>query len=90
MYLHKQMLTGQPSRGSSQYVFKLKISESENFIFYLLIYVLLFRATLTAYGNSEARGLIRATATGPLYSHSNARSELYLQPTAQLRATPDT
>ena len=90
MYLHKQMLTGQPLRGSSQYVFKLKISEPENFIFYLFICVLLFRATPTAYGSSKARGLIRATATGLHYSHSNARSELYLQPTEQLRATPDT
>ena len=41
-----------------------------------------------AYGGSQARGLIRATAAG-LTPHSNDRSETCLQPTPQLRATPD-
>ena len=34
----------------------------------------LFRATPEAYGGSQARGLIGATATGLRHSHSNARS----------------
>ena len=56
-----------------------------------------------AYGGSQARGLFRAVATGLHqshsnegsncvcdlhHSHSNARSELHLRPTPQLRATP--
>ena len=42
-----------------------------------------------AYGGSQARGLIGAVAAGLHQSHSNARSELHLQPTPQLMATPD-
>ena len=44
----------------------------------------LFRAAPGAYGNSQARGRIRAAAA----SHSHMRFELCLQPTAQLTATP--
>ena len=40
-----------------------------------------------AYTGSQARGLIGTEATGLRYSHSNARSELPLQPTSQLIAT---
>ena len=47
----------------------------------------LFRAAPRAYGGSQARGRIAATATG--LGHSNARSELHLRPTPQLIATLD-
>ena len=47
-----------------------------------------FRAAPTAYGGSQARGLIQAVASGLCRSHSNARSEPCLQPTPQLTATP--
>ena len=43
-----------------------------------------FRATPMAYGRSQARGRIGAGAAG--LRHSNAGSELHLQPTAQLTA----
>ena len=46
-------------------------------------------ATPTAYGSSHARGRIGATGAGQCHSHSNAISELRLQPTPQLMATPD-
>ena len=46
-------------------------------------------AALTAYGGSQARGLIGAVATGLRQSHSNAVSEPRLRPTPQLTATPD-
>uniref|UniRef100_A0A8D0ZUE2 Sushi domain-containing protein n=1 Tax=Sus scrofa TaxID=9823 RepID=A0A8D0ZUE2_PIG len=39
----------------------------------------------TAYGSSQARGLIRAVAAGLHHGHSNAGSEPRLQPTPQLR-----
>ena len=56
---------------------------------FLLIYFYsifsLFRATPTAYGGSQARGLIGAAG----HSHSNARYELSLGPTPQLMATAD-
>ena len=45
------------------------------------------RAVAVAYGGSQARGLIRAVATG--LRHSNAGSKPNLQPTPQLTATPD-
>ena len=40
-----------------------------------------------AYGGSQARGLIGATAVGLHHSHSNARYEQCLQPTPQLTTT---
>ena len=40
------------------------------------------------YGGCQARGPIRAVATGLRQSHSNAGSEPRLQPTPQLMATP--
>ena len=49
----------------------------------------LFRASPTAYGGSQARGLIGATASSLCHSHSNMGSELCLWPTPQLRAMPD-
>ena len=49
----------------------------------------IFRAAPTAYGGSQARGLIGAAAAGLGHSHSNAGSELHLRPTPQLMATPD-
>ena len=50
---------------------------------------LLFRAPLVAYGGSQARGKIGAIAASLQHSSSNAGSELRLQPTPQLKATPD-
>ena len=54
------------------------------FFFFLLI-----RVAPAAYGGSQARGPIGATATGLHHSHSNTRSELCLPPTPQLTATLD-
>ena len=56
----------------------------EPFFFFLS-----FRATPAAYGGSQSRGLIGAVAAGLHHSHSNAGSELRLQPTLQLTAMPD-
>ena len=42
-----------------------------------------------AYGSSQARGQTGAAAAGLHHTHSNARSEQHLQPTPQLKATPD-
>ena len=44
-----------------------------------------------AYGNSQARGQIGATAkaAGLCHNHSNVGSEPHLQPTPQLMVTPD-
>ena len=48
-------------------------------------FFLLFRATPTAYGGSQAGGWIGAIgATGLCHSHINARSEPHLRPTPQL------
>jgi len=46
-------------------------------------------AAPTAYGGSQARGLIRTVATGLHQSHSNAGSKPRLQPTPQIMATTD-
>ena len=56
---------------------------------FTLFYFLLFRATPVAYGGSQARGQIRAVATGLYHSHINVGSETCLQPTPQLTATLD-
>ena len=60
------------------------------FIYLKFIFIfifLLFRAAPTAYGGSQTRGCIRATAAGLSHSHSNTESESRLQPTPQLTAT---
>ena len=54
------------------------------FLFFKLFFLSLFRATFTAYGGSQARGPIGATAAGHSHSHSNTRSEPPLRPTPQL------
>ena len=62
------------------------------FSFVLVFVFCLFafsRAAPTAYGGSQARGQIGATAAGLHHSHNNAGSEPHLQPTSQLTATPD-
>jgi len=56
------------------------------FFFPLFVF---FRAAPTAYGGSQARGRIRATADSLHHSHSNVGSEPCLQPTPQLTAKPD-
>ena len=58
-----------------------------SFFFFLVFYV--FRAVPTAYGVSQARGLIGAGAASLHHSHSNAGSKPCLQPTPQLTAAPD-
>ena len=61
------------------------------FVFWFLFF--LFRAAPTAYGSSQARGQIRATAAGLHHSHSNVRSKPHLwpapQPTGNARQIPD-
>ena len=50
----------------------------------------LFRATPTAYGSSQTRGQIGASAAGLHHSLSNTGSKPHLQPASQLRpAVPD-
>jgi len=57
--------------------------------FFFFFFLCLFRATLVAYGRSQARGQIGATAAGLHHSHSNAGSKPRLEPTPQLTAMPD-
>ena len=57
------------------------------FLFFLVF--CLFRAAPVAYGDSQARGPSGATAASLHQSRSDIRSELHLQPTPQLMATPD-
>ena len=57
---------------------------------YVCIYILSFsRATPLAYGDSQARGLIRAVAAVLHQGDNNVGSKLRLQPTPQLIATPE-
>ena len=56
---------------------------------YIYIGFWLFRAAPAAYGGSQAKGPIGAVAVSLRNSHSNSGSELHLQPTPQLMATPD-
>ena len=52
-------------------------------------FCLFFRTAPAAYGGSQARGQIRAPASGWHHSHSNMRSKPCLQPTPQLTVTLD-
>ena len=60
-------------------------------LFYFFNFFLLFRAAPMAHRVSSLGGLIRATASSPCCSHSNAGAglELHLWPTPQLMAVPD-
>ena len=71
---------------------KKKKKKRKEMPFFFLFFFCLFafaRAALSAYGGSQARGLIRAIAAGLRQSHSNEGSEPRLQPTPQLTATLD-
>ena len=50
-------------------------------LFVVVVVVAISWAAPAAYGGSQARGQIRAVATGLRQSHSNAGSELRLRPT---------
>jgi len=67
------------------------LKTTENYTHRKLLFCLFdfSRATPVAHGSSQARGLIGAVATSLCQSHSNAGSELHLQPTPQLTAMPD-
>ena len=53
------------------------------------LFFFFFRATLEAYGSSQARSQIGAAAAGLHHSHSNTGSEPQPRPTPQLTAVPD-
>ena len=53
------------------------------------IYLFIFRATPAAYGDSQARGPIGATAATLRHIHNKAGSKLSLLSTPQLKATPN-
>ena len=59
------------------------------FVVVVVVVVAISWAAPAAYGGSQARGRIGAVAAGLCQSHSNAGSELRLQPTPQLTAMPD-
>ena len=56
---------------------------------FFFIFFFLFMATSAAYGGSQARGPVGATAASLYHSHSNARSKPHLRTTPQLMATLD-
>ena len=59
------------------------------YLFIYFVFLSFSRAIPMAYEGSQAKGLIGAVAAGLRQSHSNAGSELLLQPTPQLTAMPD-
>ena len=74
--------------GAQRFLFCLHSIDSDNvFCLFNFFVFCLFRAEPTPYGGSQARGPIGAVAAGLHHSHSNARSELHLQPRPQLMAT---
>ena len=58
-------------------------------ILFIYLFILLFRVAPEAYGDSQARGPVRAAAAGLCLSHSNTGSKPCVQPTPQLTAMPD-
>ena len=67
---------------------RLRINKVDG-VFFVCLFILFFRAAPMAYGGSQARGLIEATAASLDDSHSHARLDLHLRPIPQLMATPD-
>ena len=57
------------------------------FFFFFFFFFCIFRATPVAYGGSQAKGPIGATAASLYHCHSNMGSKPRLQPTLQLTAT---
>ena len=72
---------------------RIFFSHTLNSLFVLFCFVFVFSPFLAllpaAYGGFEATGWIRAAATSLRQRHSNAGSELRLQPSPQLKATLD-
>ena len=71
------------------FVKKFSVSIERIIYIYIFCYFLLFRATPTAYEESQVRGLIGAAAASLHHSHSNVRSKPCLQPTPQFTAMLD-
>ena len=68
-------------------LFRIGLSPNSFFFFFFFFFFFcLFRASHSAYGGSQARDQIRATAASLYHSHSNIGSEPYLQTTPQLKA----
>ena len=59
------------------------------FCLFFFFFLAISWASSAAYAGSQVRGRIAAIAASLRHSHSNTRSELCLQPTPQLTATPD-
>ena len=55
-----------------------KQQAGSNILFLFFLFFVFSRVAPTAYGGSQARGLIRAVATGLGHSHSNVGSEPHL------------
>ena len=73
----------------SRWLSRQHVLTSVFFCFFCFFLFAFSRAAPTAYGGSQAKGLIGAVATGPHQSHSNAGFEPCLRPTPQLTATSD-
>ena len=57
--------------------------------FFFFVFFAISWAATAAYGGSQARGLAGTVATSLRQSRSTAGSKPHLQPTPQLKATPD-
>ena len=66
----------------------LRKSQGTLFIYLFFVFFAISWVTPTAYGGSQARGVIRAVAASLRQSHSNTGSKPRLLPTPQLTATP--
>ena len=58
-------------------------------LLFIFVFCFFFRAAPTAHGSSQVMGPIRAVAASLHLSHSSPELEPHLQPTPQLRETPD-
>ena len=74
---------------SFSWSFLLYTHMEQPFVLLFVFSFFLFIAAAAEYGSSQARGQIRAVAASLHYSHSNARSELHLQPILKLVAMPN-
>ena len=71
------------------FFFFLSRCHQKLFYYFILFYFIYFTVVSVAYGSSQAWSQIGAAAASLYQRHSNAGSELHLQPSQKLVATPD-
>ena len=66
-----------------------QVQDMPSAVVFCFLFGLVFRATPTSYGGSEAKGQIGLVAAILCHHHNTTRSKLHLRATPQITATTD-